>query len=927
MAVPTGINPEVWSERLIDRLAYAHDASMYRLVPQAVVRPENELEVQALLAHGNVTNTPITFRTGGTSLSGQSITEGIIAEVVRGWQDYKIFDNGNSIKLNPGVIGARANIYLSPYQKRIGPDPASINAARIGGIISNNSSGMVCGVKNNAYHTMKHIRFMLTNGHIYDTSNPDDYSRFIESESALSEGILSCKREIESQKKLLDKIRHKYRIKNTLGYSLNAFIDYERPLDIFSHLIIGSEGTLAFFSHVVLNTIDDPPLKSTGLALFDSVDASVAALSVLVDEGADAIEMLDDASLRTGRYLEEPPYDPYQIADNSAALLFEFQKNEINEISHLTETIPHALSLAGGTLPSGMITDDIQRMKLWNIRKGLYPTVGAMRKKGTSVITEDLCYDYRDLPQVVKELKSICRHWQYDDAVIFGHAKDGNLHFAASMDLNSSDGAKKFEGLLEDMVELTVGKFDGSLKAEHGTGRNMAPFVEYEWGGDLYQIMWRVKKLADPKGILNPDVLLTKDKKIHVKNLKEMPVVSDHIDLCVECGFCEPMCPSRELTMTPRQRIVVQREIAGGYADKSVMDEFRYDGMDTCAADGLCEIACPVNINTGTYIKSLRHDANSNLGSAISKYAAKHFAVLASLARFGLSIGHTFSIIMGNQVVKSVSKIFNRIGLLPLWNEYLPRSAEKFTIVENKEGATWVYYPSCLTRVFSSSNGNSNLVNTLNTIATRTGISLRIPEDIHSTCCSQVFSSKGYEEAANNIQEKTIHLIWESSNNGVLPILVDTSPCTYQFLHPTPGLSKVALEKLDQLKFVDIIQFLSQCIADKDYPALNNKIVLHPTCSTEKMGDRKQMVSLAEKCTKEVIVPIHWGCCGFAGDRGLIVPELNQSATIYEANDVQGQTSGYSTSRTCEVGMMSNTELNYISIAYLVKEYLDQAVN
>jgi D-lactate dehydrogenase len=357
------------------------------------------------------------------------------------------------------------------------------------------------------------------------------------------------------------------------------------------------------------------------------------------------------------------------------------------------------------------------------------------------------------------------------------------------------------------------------------------------------------------------------------------------------------------------------------------MDEFRYDGMDTCAADGLCEIACPVNINTGTYIKSLRHDANSNLGSAISKYAAKHFAVLASLARFGLSIGHTFSIIMGNQVVKSVSKFFNRIGLLPLWNEYLPRSAEKFTIVENKEGATWVYYPSCLTRVFSSSNGNSNLVNTLNTIATRTGISLRIPEDIHSTCCSQVFSSKGYEEAANNIQEKTIHLIWESSNNGVLPILVDTSPCTYQFLHPTPGLSKVALEKLDQLKFVDIIQFLSQCIADKDYPALNNKIVLHPTCSTEKMGDRKQMVSLAEKCTKEVIVPIHWGCCGFAGDRGLIVPELNQTAMIYEANDVQGQTSGYSTSRTCEVGMMSNTELNYISIAYLVKEYLDQAVN
>jgi D-lactate dehydrogenase len=282
---------------------------------------------------------------------------------------------------------------------------------------------------------------------------------------------------------------------------------------------------------------------------------------------------------------------------------------------------------------------------------------------------------------------------------------------------------------------------------------------------------------------------------------------------------------------------------------------------------------------------------------------------------------------MGNQTVMFTSKIFNRMGLLPFWNEYLPRPAEKINNIEDKQGEPWIYYPSCLTRVFSSRDGKSNLVNTLNTIATRTGRSLRIPKGINDTCCSQVFSSKGYDEAANNIQEKTIHLLWESSNNGALPVLVDTSPCTYQFLHTTPGLSKVALEKLDQLKFVDIIQFLSQCITDKDYPTLNNKIVLHPTCSTEKMGDRKQMVALAEKCAEEVIMPVHWGCCGFAGDRGLIVPELNQTAMTYEANDVQGQKTGYSTSRTCEVGMMSNTELNYSSIAYLVKDYLDQEVN
>lgn len=927
MPVPPNLQSEIWSERLIDRLAYAHDASMYRLVPKAVVRPQNEADVQSLLTHANKTKTPVTFRTGGTSLSGQSLTEGIMAEVVRGWQEYEVLNSGHSIRLQPGVIGARANIYLSPYQKRIGPDPASINSARMGGIISNNSSGMVCGVKNNAYHTMKHLRFMLANGHAYETSNSDDYSRFMKNESDIADGILSCKKEIESQSILTDKIRRKYRIKNTLGYSLNAFIDYNHPLDIFAHLIIGAEGTLAFFSEVILDTIDDPPLKTLGLALFDSVEGSMAALPLLVDEGAAAIEMLDDASLRTAQYLSNPPYDPHKISNNSAALLFEFQKHHVHEIEHLAHTIPDALTMVGGYLPLGMISEAHQRNQLWNIRKGLYPTVGSMRKKGTSVITEDLCYDYHDLPKVVNELKLICQQWQYDDAVIFGHAKDGNLHFAASMDLNSSDGENRFKGLLNDMAELTVRKFDGSLKAEHGTGRNMASFVEYEWGGDLYNIMWKIKNLADPNGILNPDVLLTKDDKLHIKNLKKMPAVSDEVDLCVECGFCEPVCPSKELTMTPRQRIAVQREIAGGHADSSVLEAYQYDGMDTCATDGLCEIACPVNINTGAFVKSMRHESESNIGRNISQWAANHFGFVQSLARLGLTIGKGSEKILGQSVLKFMTRYLNKIGFSPKWNSKLPRAAGPLPTPNQMDGEEWVYFPSCLTRVFASNNQKTSLAHILADISDQSGISLIIPSQINSTCCSQPFSSKGYQNAAISIQEKTIEILWKSTNEGTHPILIDTSPCTYQMLYPNSGLKPALLQKLKQLIIVDIIQFLSQCIENTDKPKLNHDIVLHPTCSTEKMGQVDLLKTIAEKCTEHVNIPTHWGCCAFAGDRGLIVPELNQSATAQEISEIKGNETGYSTSRTCEVGMMSHSTINYQSIAFLVKEYLDQPVN
>ena len=927
MVKPNNLSKNAWSDRLIDRLAYAHDASMYRLVPEAVARPKSEQDVKYLLRHANDTKSPVTFRTGGTSLSGQSISNGILAEVVRGWQNYHINDDGNSIELQPGVIGARANVYLAPYQKWIGTDLASINSARIGGIISNNSSGMVCGVKYNSYHTMKNIRFMLANGHVYDTSNQDDYVQFINSEPDLSAGITACKKEIESQAKIVNMIRRKYSIKNTIGYSLNAFIDYNHPLDIFAHLIIGAEGTLAFCSKVELNTIDDPPLKSTGLVLFDSVTNAISSLSILLDEGADAIELMDDASLRTAEHFTNAPYDYTSIKSQSAGLLFEFQRHDPQEIETLMKTVPKNLMSVGGKLPVDFSNDPRNQLALWNIRKGLYPTVGALRKKGTSVINEDLCYDYKDLPKVVNELKSMCHHWKYNDAVLFGHAKDGNLHFATSMDLNSHDGEKRFEGLMNDLVDITIKKFDGSLKAEHGTGRNMAPFVEYEWGGELYNIMWRIKNLADQNHILNPDVLLTKDNKLHLRNLKKIPIVADEIDLCVECGFCEPICPSKELTMTPRQRIAVQREIELGNADSTVLKDFKYDGIDTCATDGLCELSCPVNINTGSYIKSLNHQNHSSISKAISLWSAEHFSLIQSLARLGLKMGKFTESVINTSFMNTITKGMHKLLGVPQWHKHMPEVSSPIHSIGNAKDATWVYYPSCITRVFTGDNDKSSVKDIMLEIAEKCGHSIFIPENLNNTCCSQPFSSKGYLDAAISIQEKTIDLLWNASNKGKLPIVIDTSPCTYQLLHQNKFLDDKTKSKLNDLQIVDIINFLFECVSSTDRPKLSNEVVLHPTCSTEKMDEMQKMKDLAEKCVTKVTIPTHWGCCGFAGDKGLNIPELNQVATHREIDDISLLSHGYSTSRTCEIGMMTNSNISYRSIAYLVRDYLNQRVN
>lgn len=922
-----------WSERLIDRLAYSRDASLYRLVPRAVVRPANEQEVQELLRYAHKNHIPVTFRTGGTSLSGQSVTEGIIAEVVRNWDRIEILDQGKAIKLQPGVIGARANQSLRSYRRKIGPDPASINSAMIGGIISNNASGMVCGVQNNAYHTLKHIRFILPNGHIYDTSISTDYSRFVSGERVLCEGLIKAQKQIESKAELKNKIRRKYKIKNTLGYSLNAFLDFEHPLDIFSHLLVGGEGTLAFLSSLALNTLPDPVNKSTGLVFFRNPKIATESIPVLIEHQAAAVELMDSASLMTAKYVQNAPYGLDLVQDDTTALLIELQNDDIQDLSRQEQEIIRTLQSMEGEFVAGMTREDPLRTVLWNIRKGLYPTVGSLRKSGTSIITEDICYQFTDLPEVVTELKSIFKKWSYNDSVIFGHAKDGNLHFVTSIDLNQSEGVKAFDGLMKDLVSMTVDRFNGSLKAEHGTGRNMAPFVESEWGGELYEIMWHIKTLADPEDILNPGVLLNRDDKTHLKNLKQIPQVNEKIDLCVECGFCERVCPSRELTLTPRQRIIIARELKLNHAFKfKVANDNRFSSFDTCAVDALCETACPVNINTGSFVKAMRAEQHSGFAEQVSLWTVNNFALTQLILRKILDISHGISRITGFSFLERFTRLINKSlsGKIPCWDRVLPKTAPPVHFQPTEHSNQWIYYTACINRIFSGTSGKESLADMLLEIGQICGFQLIFPAGLETTCCGTPYNSKGYEKADKKMVLRTINILYESSQEGTIPVLVDTSPCSYKLLQVGKELEGEALKKWESLTIVDIVPFLNNCLKQVAVrEKLNREIILHPTCSTVKMGMKRLLVEIGYQCAEKVILPENWNCCAFAGDRGLLFPELTRSATQREADEVKSVVNnsfGYSTSRTCEIGMEKATGLRYTSIAVLVRDYLRQNI-
>ena len=907
------------------RLAWGSDAGFYRLIPQIIIRSDSEKEISQLLALAKAKHLPVTFRAAGTSLSGQAISDSILIVAGKHWEKYDILDNGMKIRLQPGIIGQRVNDLLRPYGRKFAPDPASIKSAMVGGIVMNNASGMNCGTHANSDKMLLSARLVLADGTVLDTGDEESKKQFAEKKPQFVQKIKDLRDEVRKNVKLCERIKYKYAIKNVTGLNILPFVRFDDPFDIITHLMVGSEGTLAFLSEVTMNTEFDYPFKASAMLYFKEIKEAckaVVAMKKLVNAKGEWIvksaELLDKKSLASVNDT---------TGENLTAILTETKASTKEELQQYIAQIEDCLKQFTTFTPVRFTDDPKEYGKFWAMRSGVFPAVGGTRKLGTTCLIEDVAFHIEDLPEATADLQDLIARHGYDDACIYGHTLEGNYHFIINQSFKTAEDVKKYERLMDDVKTLVVDKYDGSLKAEHGTGRNMAPFVRYEWGDDAFAVMKAVKELFDPDGLLNPGVIFNDDPECHVKHFKPLPLTNPLVDRCIECGFCEVNCLTCGFALSSRQRIIIQREIARLKATgednerlKALVKGYKYWGNETCAGDGLCSTSCPMHINMGELTHVIRQQElpEGSMGYTIGNFAANHFAGMKSALRPVLTLADTAHTVLGTKAMSAITGGMHSLLNIPLWTPAMPKAFHVDKHLEArqpKEKNKVVYFPSCINQTMGlphKSPEEMALVNKMVSLLNKAGYEIVFPKNMDKLCCGTIWESKGMMDIADRKSKELEEALWAASEEGNLPVLCDQSPCLHRMR-----------ETIKKMHLYEPAEFIYTFLRDRlAFTPINEPVAIHITCSMRRMGLGDTIVALAKLCSTDVFVPEEVGCCGFAGDRGFTHPEVNKYALrkLRPQLENKGIRMGYSNSRTCEIGLTTNSGIPYESIVYLVDQ-------
>jgi FAD/FMN-containing dehydrogenase/Fe-S oxidoreductase len=590
--------------------AYAVDASIYRIPPQAVVLVESEDDIAMTIGYTRSRGIPLTPRAAGTNLTGSAIGSGIILDVSRLNRILEVNREERWARVQPGIVLAELNKQLSSQGLLFGPDPSSGDMCKLGGMIANNSSGPHTLRYGSVKDNIRSLRLCLSSSswieaRSYALDDPT-FERLLAEIPALRDVLVLTQAHadlIASKRPTVSK--------NSCGYNLFGLADglAQGSFDL-QKLFVGSEGTLGVVSEATLTLVDKPKATLTALIHFQSLEEIGEAVPRLLKLQPSALEVMDANTLNLiGRGTHGIP------ANAAATLLVELDADsleiDLREQADAMAAICRPYKLASELT---LAFDAERREQLWKARKALYPTLYRFDPKKKPInFVDDVVVPAERISELIRYLEDFFDGQQVPVA-IFGHIGNGNAHIVPLLDVNDRGDFEKMVSAYRDIHTTVLNRFGGSICGEHGDGRVRAEFVKQMFGEELYGLFVQVKKSFDPENVLNPGIKLSETS------------FTEHIDYtrlsksCATCAKCNSVCPvydvfqSEDMSSRGWFEIVTSKEY-------SYLNSKRV--VEACLNCKSCRTICPAGVDVSDLILQKRAEHPNRLAGWIFKQQAR----------------------------------------------------------------------------------------------------------------------------------------------------------------------------------------------------------------------------------------------------------------------------------------------------------------
>jgi FAD/FMN-containing dehydrogenase/Fe-S oxidoreductase len=898
---------ELYNDKTM-RILYATDASAYREMPLAVAVPKTVDDIKKLIAFARVEKTSLIPRTAGTSLAGQVVGNGIIADVSKYFTKILELNKGERwVRVQPGVIRDELNMFLKPHGLFFGPETSTANRAMIGGMVGNNSCGSNSVVYRSTREHVLEVKALLSDGSEaeFKTVSIEDFHKKCEGnnlEANIYKTVRSLLSNYDNQVEIRKEFPKKSVERRNTGYAVDVLLD-SAPFTAggndfnFCKLIAGSEGTLAFITEVKLNLVPLPP-KEIGLLCvhFNSIDEALRANIIALQYRPSASELIDRYILEcTKDNIEQRKNRFFVQGDPGAILVIEFSKTNREEIVQLAQQVEANLRVAGLGYHFPLLFGDDSK-KIWTLRKAGLGLLANLPGDNKAVpVIEDTAVDVHDLPAYIRDFNEILKkHNLY--SVHYAHAGSGEIHLRPIINLKTKEGNQLFRIIAEEIATL-VKKYNGSLSGEHGDGRLRGEFIKQMVGEKNYKLFQKIKQTWDPENIFNPNKIVdtpSMNTMLRYTPGQQTPAfktvfrfynqnILQHAEQCNGSGDCRKtelsggtMCPSFMATRnekdTTRARANILREFLTNSEKINRFDHKEIlDVMDLCLSCKGCKSECPSNVDVAKLkAEFLQHYYDAN---GIS-FRSMLIANFNNSAKLGAIVPGLYNFMMTgagmSNLVKRFSGFATKRSMPTLHKTTLRRWYNKRRVAAREEE---VYREKLYLFCDEFTNYNDTEIGIKAILLLeRLGYEVIIPEHDES---GRAWLSKGLLRKAKNIANKNITLLsplitTDTPLIGIEPSAILTFRDEYIDLADDDRFEKA--KRLAENVFM-IDEFIAGeiekgRIRKEQFTKEKRVVKLHGHCQQKAISSvapSVKMLSLPENYSVEVIPS---GCCGMAGSFG-----------------------------------------------------------